>query len=357
MNKFSCTDISNDVNLPKDTRNHCNSNIEWWYYYAFLEGDNGESYATMASFFSIGGFDFFKGHYLIFSLIDLKKNTHISYSFTDPELIINLLLRFPCDKKMWKQFMHLLRCKLPYPHKIMKNASIRYNPTRLSYANSSLDFLDETNNYFNVNIIEDDNMIDLLFFPNKSISLIGGDGKPNELFYYSFTRNAVEGYIKDKETKEIVKVKGEGWFDHQWGYTLDMPNWNWFGLQLDDGRELLIQTSKSFSSMANCIDINGDLKFTQNVILQPAKYWNSPTTGTVYPVEWNIILSDFNMNINVVPDFKEQEMFLLEPLKSIWEGTCLISIKEKLNNQEIKNIFGNGFMELVGYANNVFFET
>lgn len=50
-------------------------------------------------------------------------------------------------------------------------------------------------------------------------------------------------------------------------------------------------------------------------------------------------------------------MLLIEPLKSIWEDTCLISIKEKLNNQEIKNIFGNEFMELVGYANNVFFET
>jgi len=43
--------FSNEVSLPKDTAPHLFSNVEWWYYFAYLTGEKGGRYATMASFF------------------------------------------------------------------------------------------------------------------------------------------------------------------------------------------------------------------------------------------------------------------------------------------------------------------
>lgn len=365
MNRHLCARLSKPISLPKDTGKHRLANTEWWYYFAFLEGDKGGKYATMASFFHIGDFPFCKGHYLIFSLIDLKENSYQSYSFADRRLIYNILLRapfylfyFPYDKKMWKQYLHLLIGKLPSPHQMMRNACIKSNPTQLLYGESSLSFIDETKHHFNVHVVENNNILDLKFAPTKPIALIGKDGKPNQLYYYSFTQNKVKGYIKKGKTTE--NVKGRGWFDDQWGYANDLltkTGWNWFGLQLEDGRELLInefrdiKTGKTFSPMANLIKPNGELEFTRKVVLEPIQYWKSPLTKTSYPLEWLIKIPDFSMNIKVVPKFKEQEMPILGPLQAIWEGACNVSVDENLCNQQIKRIFGKGFMELVGYAN------
>lgn len=371
MNRYPCTNISKTISLPKDTGKHLFSNIEWWYYFAFLTGDKGGDYATMASFFRIGNFEFCKGHYLIFSIIDLKENLHQSFSFTDCKLLYNMilqlpfyLLQYPEDKKMRELFISLLRCKIPSPHQIMRNTSIVSNPTQLLYGESSLSFINELENKFHVHVVGNNDVVDLQFCPNKPISLIGKDGKPDQLFYYSFTQNNVEGFIKKGKT--IENVRGKGWFDHQWGYLnslLTQTGWNWFGLQLEDGRELLInefrdiRTSTTFSPMANLIELDGTLKFTRNVILKPIKYWRSPLTNVLYPIEWLIKIPDFRMEIKVVQLLKHQEMSILGPLQAIWEGACFVSVNERFENKEIRQIHGKGFMELVGYANYISLKT
>ncbi|MCY6354810.1 lipocalin family protein [Clostridium sp. ZS2-4] len=133
--------------------------------------------------------------------------------------------------------------------------------------------------------------------------------------------------------------------------------WNWFALQLEDGRELIInefldiKTGTTFSPMANLIGVDGILKFTRNVILKPMKYWRSPLTNVLYPIEWFIKIPDFSMEMKVVPILKQQEMPVLGPLHTIWEGACFVSGNEIFQNKQIRQIHGKGFMELVGYAN------
>ncbi|MFL0506846.1 lipocalin family protein [Ureibacillus sp. 179-F W5.1 NHS] len=358
--------FSNEVSLPKDTAPHLFSNVEWWYYFAYLTGEKGGRYATMASFFRIGETELNKGHYLIFSLIDLDKEIQYNYSQIDATLKWNLkafylplyLLLRPNDKRIWRLQKSLLKGKIPSPHTQMKKVTIEHNPTELFYGDHQLSFFGEKEDRFNVQLVDKKLEIDLQFAPLKSIALIGEDGKPDELYYYSFTKNEVQGQIRTEQGTQ--KVTGQGWFDHQWGwdYALLKGNegWNWFGLQLNDGRELLLNEmhtsgEKTFSPMANLIERDGTLRFSRNVDFQEMKHWQSIQTKGKYPIEWKIVIPDFSMELNVKAAFPNQEMLIIGPLQAIWEGACIVSGQETLASGKRKNIYGKGFMELVGYAN------
>lgn len=351
--------------LPKDAGPHALSNIEWWYFFSYLTGDKGGHYAAMASFFRVGEVEFFKGQYLIFTLIDLETETRQNFSLIDSNLkrvLISMylpfhLLQHPLDINMWKLFKSLSKGQIPFPHSRFKKAKIKHNPTRLIYGENSLKFFGKREDSFEVNLIEENVKLNLQFTPLKPVALIGGDGKPNNLYYYSFTQNSVQGKIKTGRGTE--NVRGQGWFDHQWGRDyrlLTGYGWNWFGLQLKDSRQLLLQEARSnikgntFSPMANLIEEDGLLRFTEDVSFTEIKYWQSPKTGATYPVEWKICIPQFLMELQVTATFPEQEMPIIGPLQGIWEGTCNVTGSEMSPCGQTKPLNGKGFMELVGYA-------
>lgn len=353
--------------LPGDAGPHPSSNVEWWYYFAFLKGDQGGNYATMASFFRIGAPGLFKGHYLIFSLVDLNRYTHRAFSLLDTNAAVYMLffipydlLLDPLDKRMWKLFHNLLQHQLPHPHKKLENVYVQKMPTRLMYGDNYLYFVNRSEDCFVAHLAEEEVKIDLNFVPQKPIALIGGDGKPDQLFYYSFPRNRVEGRVGNGWVVE--NVTGTGWFDHQWGRSSTLTfkiGWDWFGIQLDDGRELLIQKfysikdSSLVNQFANLIDYGGNVFFTRGVEFYPVKYWKSPLTKAVYPLEWQIVIPEFYMKMKVCPYFNAQEALIIGPLQAIWEGACFMSGEETVTNQKVREIFGTGYMELVGYANEI----
>lgn len=356
---------SKAISLPKDTGPHGCSNIEWWYFFTYLTGDKGGRYAVMASFFRVGEAEFHKGHYLIYTVIDLDKKEKQNYSIIDSKLKCNMvafylpfyLLLHPTDFRIWKLYKSLLMGHIPSPHTLIKDATIEQIPTKLIYGENTLSFFGEKEDSFQVHLTEKNVQIDLQFNPVKPIALIGGDGKPDDLHYYSFTRNRVHGQIQTD--KGVENVIGQGWFDHQWGRDYGLlkgSGWNWFGLQLNDGRELLLnemtsnKSKSTFSQMANLIDKEGGLQFTRNVTFEPIKYWSSLRTNAKYPIEWKITIPEFSMEIYVVATFPKQEMLIIGPLQSIWEGSCLVSGKEILPSGNVKTLEGVGFIELVGYA-------
>jgi predicted secreted hydrolase len=353
------------ISLPKDIGPHSLTDMEWWYYFTFLNGDHGGKYAVMAAFYQAGELPILKGHYLIFSIIDLTKYTSRNFSFVDKKLARNFqyinipvyLLQCPRDENVRNLYRYLKCGQLPYPHQWLYHASIDEHPTRLLYDNSCIVFKDSKNGQFKVTV-SGDLEAHFEFISMKPVSLIGGNGKPDKLYYYSFPRNEVKGYIKKGRLTECVT--GEGWFDHQWGYLGDLltkTGWNWFGLQLEDGRELLInefrtiKTGDTFSPMANLIERDGTLKFTKYVTFEPSCYWKSPATNAIYPLKWVITIPEFKMIINVEAIFQEQEMPVLPPLNAIWEGACCVSASETSHNLKRIPIRGKGFLELVGYAN------
>ncbi|MGH7806650.1 MAG: lipocalin family protein, partial [Thermodesulfobacteriota bacterium] len=72
--------------------------------------------------------------------------------------------------------------------------------------------------------------------------------------------------------------------------------------------------------------------------IEPLDKWRSPTTGTVYPSQWQISIPRYSIAITVVPYLNGQEL----PLTFVyWEG----AVKFKGGN-----VSGNGYVELTGYA-------
>ncbi len=63
----------------------------------------------------------------------------------------------------------------------------------------------------------------------------------NASFYYSYPRLHLSGTLtRDGETRTVT---GQGWFDHEWSSSVLaewQSGWDWFSLQLADGRELML---------------------------------------------------------------------------------------------------------------------
>lgn len=162
------------------------------------------------------------------------------------------------------------------------------------------------------------------------------------------------------------RCRGEGWFDHQWGRSYGLltgEGWDWFGLQLDDGRELLVSRLRPAGAgaatdgealvqaraEARLIGPDGSTTPSNRVVLRPLRRWRSEDTGADYPVAWAISLPDFGMTISVAPLMDRQEMPVLGPLQAIWEGVVAFEGDERDGGESPARIAGYGFMELVGY--------
>lgn len=348
-----------------DIADHPLSNLEWWYCYAFLDGNRGNRYTLAASFFRVGDLPILKGHYMIYSLVRLNDKKVTTRSLLDRTLVGQMLafylpaylLMNPTDRIVWSQYRHLLKGTLPYPHLLMSRGSVQSKPTKLDYGQSQLAFEETPNPHFRLHLIDQTFQAELLFHPLKPLANIDEDGKLNKLRYQSLPRNQVLGQIEQAGMTETVT--GEGWFDHQWGRDyglLQGMGWDWFGLQLDDGRDVLISRLHSPDAdspqapIAKLIEKNGTVITSENVILKPLKYWSSIYTKIKYPIEWHITLPDFSIELRVIPQINNQEIPIIGPLQAIWEGSCTIIGEQRYSEGHRKPLKGKGFIELVGYA-------
>lgn len=355
------------ISFPQDTASHPSANLEWRYCYAFLSGSRGNRYALVASFFQVGELPAPKGHYGIHSLIRLDEGGYESRSYLDRMLAYQMtgfylplyLLLNPADESTWKQYKDLLQGTLPPPHLLMDSALEQTHPTRLKYGSfSELSFPDDRNPNFHLQIADKSTRIHLNFNPAKPVSIIDEQGTLNGLRYYSATRNQVIGELYTSGRTETLS--GEGWFDHQWGRSYSLLRgigWDWFGLQMEDGRDLLINRLHSVDSaapnppIAKLIGKDGSvITTTEKITLKPLRYWRSLHTGMEYPVEWQIALPEFSMDLHVSPLLNNQEIPIIGPLKAIWEGACTWSGESRSPHGIRTPIRGKGFVELVGYA-------
>jgi predicted secreted hydrolase len=66
-------------------------------------------------------------------------------------------------------------------------------------------------------------------------------GRGRASHYYSFTRLSTRGTLRIGN--ERFQVSGQSWFDHEFGsnqLAAGQVGWDWFSLQLEDGRELML---------------------------------------------------------------------------------------------------------------------
>jgi predicted secreted hydrolase len=194
--------------------------------------------------------------------------------------------------------------------------------------------------------------IDLVLTQAKPAALQGLDGlsaksnQPgNASYYYSLTNNPTSGTVTTP--RGSFAVTGNSWMDREWS-TSDLGEgavgWDWFSLQLDDGREVTFyyirRADGSAEPVSAGIVINADGSTERlglaDVQIETLAQWTSPTSGATYPAQWRFAVPAHTIDVTVTPLISDQE---LNVSFVYWEGAVRVTGTQG----------GYGYVELTGY--------
>ena len=169
--------------------------------------------------------------------------------------------------------------------------------------------------------------------------------------YYSFTRLRTSGHLSlDGETWQ---VGGESWMDKEFFSSVLEPHqhgWDWFSLQLDDRREVmlfLLRREDGAADFASGTVVHPDGSTTHldgsAFTVAGLARWQSPHTEGVYPSRWRVSIPQEQLDLEVIVEMADQEnrSRLIDTLH-YWEGAV------KLLNDGLPA--GKGYVELTGYG-------
>ncbi|WP_281546132.1 lipocalin-like domain-containing protein [Grimontia sp. SpTr1] len=160
-------------------------------------------------------------------------------------------------------------------------------------------------------------------------------------YYFSVPAVALDGVIE--LNGKSVKVSGKGWVDREWStqaLSEDQLGWDWFSLQLDDGRSLMLVQVRGEQSpyrFGSITDAAGNTKTLKNgeIELQPIAFAKMPT-GRHLPIKWKIQVPEQDIMLTTKPIHEQNWLPFTFPY---WEGPIMI-------NGSVKGV---GFMEATGY--------
>ncbi len=189
----------------------------------------------------------------------------------------------------------------------------------------------------------------LVFHGPNGLSRKSEDGSAS--LYYSFTRLATRGEVT--LGGERWQVIGTSWMDKELGSNQlgeRQAGWDWFALQLADGRELMLYLLRRADGTvdhrsATLVGTGGDARW-----LAPGEWsaratasWRSPATGAVYPAGWAIELPGEGLRLGVEPELADQENRAALAGLFYWEGAVRVTDGEG-------RPAGSGYVELTGYG-------
>lgn len=171
----------------------------------------------------------------------------------------------------------------------------------------------------------------------------------NASYYYSLSRLITRGSIT-VEGKTFA-VSGASWMDHEFSTSALPANaqgWDWFGLQFDDNRELMVGRIRLadggvepvFSGLLILPDGSTRKLAASDFSIEATSTWTSPHTGATYPAGWTIAVDIGDsepLDMVVTPLMFDQE--LVEGAIIYWEGAVRVT----------GDVTGYGYAELTGY--------
>jgi predicted secreted hydrolase len=200
--------------------------------------------------------------------------------------------------------------------------------------------------------------IDLFLSGGKPVVLQGNRGlsrkgpAPGDAsYYYSITRINTSGTVT--ADGKLFRVEGSSWLDREWSTSALAPGqvgWDWFGLQLDDGREIMYYRmrhgdgSADPASRGTLVGPDGSTRpiDRSGVTLSAEETWRSPRTGVRYPARWRLEIPDEGLALEIVPRLPDQELAVSV---RYWEGAVTVS-----GTSRGRGIGGEGYVELTGYG-------
>lgn len=172
--------------------------------------------------------------------------------------------------------------------------------------------------------------------------------------YYSLTRLATSGIVESGGIR--YRVTGISWMDHEFGSDELQPNqsgWDWFALQLDDDRELMLYRLREKNggttpqSSGSLIEPTGKVRHLRLRDFQTEALgtWKSPHTGALYPSGWRVRVPSQGIDVTITPVMRDQELVDRQLGVAYWEGDCDVR-----GFDAGRPIHGFAYVELTGYA-------
>jgi predicted secreted hydrolase len=168
--------------------------------------------------------------------------------------------------------------------------------------------------------------------------------------YYSFTRLETNGRLTI-DGREFV-VRGVSWMDVERSsnqLTERQVGWDWFGLRLDDGSDLMLYELRDSGGgvdygSATRVAADGTVRYLGREAwrLRSTERWTSPGSGIDYPARWTIELPSEGIVWTIEPDVAGQENVSRAGL-SYWEGA--VTVRDRDGGR-----VGEGYVELTGYG-------
>ncbi len=169
-------------------------------------------------------------------------------------------------------------------------------------------------------------------------------------YYYSLTRMPTTGRLR--LAGEDLPVRGFSWMDREWSTSSLSPGqvgWDWFALQLADGRELMLYRMRledggiDPASAGSLVAADGGkhhLARGDFAVVALAR-WQSPAGGS-YPARWRVRVPSAGLDLEVRPLVADQEH---RGVFRYWEGAVAVR-----GTAEGAPVAGSGYVELTGYT-------
>jgi predicted secreted hydrolase len=173
----------------------------------------------------------------------------------------------------------------------------------------------------------------------------------NASYYYSLTRMPARGSISAGGAS--YTVTGLAWMDREWStssLSANLAGWDWFALQLSDGREVMYYQLRDKSGAADPLSAGTIIaadgtpqRFARaDLTLDVLGTWQSPRSGGRYPSGWRLRIPSAALDLTVTPYLPDQELALTTVY---WEGASKVG-----GTAGGQPVSGNGYVELTGYA-------
>ncbi len=170
-------------------------------------------------------------------------------------------------------------------------------------------------------------------------------------YYYSLTRIPTQGVVAIGS--DTYQVLGLSWMDREWGTSAlgqDQVGWDWFGLRLADGRDVMFYRLRRRDGSADrrsagtlvAPDGSTHALAREDVAIEVLDTWWSARTGSAYPSHWRLGIPREGLELEITPYLPDQELDLAV---RYWEGA--VKITGAANGRPIG---GDGYVELTGYA-------
>jgi predicted secreted hydrolase len=126
--------------------------------------------------------------------------------------------------------------------------------------------------------------------------------------------------------------------------------WDWFSLQLSDGRDLMLFSIRRQDGTAEpmsggtLVDPEGRARRlgAGDFRVEVESRWQSPESKAVYPSRWDVTIPSAGTRLRVEPRLDDQEM---RTSFTYWEGAVRVT-----GSQGGAPLTGHGYVELTGYA-------